>query len=138
MSVTACLPPMPYNEEVTGPSSTEEAVELTAALWAARLGVEIYFDLPPVRWFDGCLEYDPNDDPSGGSDGCLYGVFWHGFGIAEEIHLKVEETVGASGLAHEMLHWALWASSTSSDPGHTHPLWDVVGEVKMEIANAGM
>jgi len=135
--------PEPLNDEVAPPEHVSEATAVVVAEWrkrvpgADRLSIE---DAPRIRWFVGvpagtrsdpvCLDYGNNE--------CRLGLFIVNEAFGEEMHLVIYPALHESGLAHEMLHWALYRASGDGDALHVSSLWSQVVQVKSVLRDAGM
>lgn len=125
-------PPWPENTPAEPPARADEAAEMVAAAWSARLSLPEPLDPPPVYWFEGeCLRYSE-------SDWCDPGSYWDdSWPYYAEIHLVLYDRISDSFLAHEMLHAAL-GELGNADADHVHPAWEAVGEVRQSLVDAGL
>jgi hypothetical protein len=130
--LAACSPPWPENVEVDPPPGAEEAIELVAKEWSARLlAPGRMMDVPPIYWFEGSpLDY--RDPDLAGTDGhFFYGIY------GAEIHLVTAALPSGSALVHEMLHAGL-DQLGDFDGEHRRAEWDQVHDVQLRLAGLGL
>lgn len=111
----------PLNERISDPAGAQAFVDLAQLEWSERLGAPELLDreVAPVIWLRlderGCVAYP--DAP----DDCFAGRYMND----AEIHVGIDEgiPVGATALAHEMLHWSLRFARGDSNGAHDAPEW---------------
>jgi hypothetical protein len=116
---------------IATPAGSDRAVAIARLAWARRLEVVLPAETPKVVWFAGDSLYYPR------FRGVLVAsAYWP---QVQEIHLAARGGKPSdTGLAHEMLHWALLKSSGSGDARHALPIWKQVGEVTEGLRKVGL
>jgi hypothetical protein len=129
--LAACALPStePLNAEIQGPDEAPGSASLETDAWSRALGLHRALPaLPEIRWYVGCLEYDPAYMRPAWYDGCVEGRYWK-----DEDRIDLKDVSGQechSSQAHELLHWALGEARGDTDSDHVDPLWDEVCDVK--------
>lgn len=141
----ACLhggPKSPTNTELAVSPGTDRAVALIASEWTKRLGPPAPSGaLPRVRWFEGYHAEDGRccyiEFLRAGAPARVYSQFWP---ASNEVFVTAvtSDRPSGTGLAHEMLHWALITSGRDGDAKHTLPIWTQVSEVNQLLQDRGL
>lgn len=131
----------PTNPEIAAPEGADEATYLILAEWARRSPPAPRFGwyTPRVRWFKGY------ESPTTGCCHLDYGpgrlrdsVTWPREASIHVVTVTPEQRPSGSGLAHELLHWALVASGRDGDNGHKGAIWQQVKDVNALLRERGL
>lgn len=143
----------PGNPRIDPPEGAADAAEIARLEWSLRMGVELP-PVPDVRWFDfqrddgprsPCLHYSFTEGEDAQVTGCVVGLYmWGHDKRVDEIHLlrwtpgAWTESLAETGLAHEMLHFALQQARGNANGKHDDWMWSQVDEVSDTIREAGL